>query len=250
MYRLRTIDRLPRSPRPTPLRGTVVHKVLEDLFDLPAADRTPERAEAMVQDAWEFVLDAEPEAASCCSAGEAPPGTARRSPPGWPRAARACAPTSSSRTRAASSRPSARSTSRRCSTPSCCCAASWTASTSPRTARSVWWTTRPAAPPRRLRGQGAVPDALLRPGHLAHPRRGPGAAPARSTSATGRWSATSPTSRTCARPSGSSRRCGARSRPPGRPASGSRTRAGVPLVQLPGRTARRSATSHRRCPSP
>ena len=26
------------------MRGTVVHKVLEDLFDLPAADRTPERA--------------------------------------------------------------------------------------------------------------------------------------------------------------------------------------------------------------
>jgi putative RecB family exonuclease len=42
------------------VRGTVVHKVLEDLFDLPAAARTPERAEAMVQTAWEFVLDAEP----------------------------------------------------------------------------------------------------------------------------------------------------------------------------------------------
>ena len=61
MYRLRTIDHLPETPSPDALRGTVVHKVLEDLFDLPAADRTPERAEAMVQDAWEFVLDAEPE---------------------------------------------------------------------------------------------------------------------------------------------------------------------------------------------
>jgi len=37
--------------------------VLEDLFDLAAADRTPERAEEMVQDAWQFVLDAEPGAA-------------------------------------------------------------------------------------------------------------------------------------------------------------------------------------------
>ena len=64
MYRLRTIDRLPEAPSPDALRGTVVHKVLEDLFDLAAADRTPERADAMVQDAWEFVLDAEPEAAS------------------------------------------------------------------------------------------------------------------------------------------------------------------------------------------
>ena len=64
MFRLRTIDRLPEEPSPDALRGTVVHKVLEDLFDLPAAERTPERGEAMVQDAWEFVLDAEPEAAS------------------------------------------------------------------------------------------------------------------------------------------------------------------------------------------
>ena len=64
MYRLRTIDHLPEEPSPDAVRGTVVHKVLEDLFDLPAADRTPERAEAMVQNAWEFVLDAEPEIAT------------------------------------------------------------------------------------------------------------------------------------------------------------------------------------------
>jgi putative RecB family exonuclease len=64
MYRLRTIDRLPEEPSPDAVRGTVVHKVLEDLFDLPSADRTPERAEAMIQDAWEFVLDAEPAVAA------------------------------------------------------------------------------------------------------------------------------------------------------------------------------------------
>jgi putative RecB family exonuclease len=64
MYRLRTIDRIPEVPSPTAVRGTVVHKVLEDLFDLPAADRTPERAEEMVQDAWQFVLDAEPDLAA------------------------------------------------------------------------------------------------------------------------------------------------------------------------------------------
>jgi putative RecB family exonuclease len=67
MYRLRTIDRLPEEPSPPAVRGTVVHKVLEDLFDLPATDRTPERAEEMVQDAWRFVLDAEPELASMFS---------------------------------------------------------------------------------------------------------------------------------------------------------------------------------------
>lgn len=70
MYRLRTIDRLPEQPSPLAVRGTVVHKVLEDLFDLPAADRTPERAEAMVQDAWAAVLDAEPGLASMFPGGE------------------------------------------------------------------------------------------------------------------------------------------------------------------------------------
>jgi putative RecB family exonuclease len=71
MYRLRTLDHLPEEPSPDAVRGTVVHKVLEDLFDLPAADRTPERAETMVQDAWEFVLDAEPEIAGMFSDNEA-----------------------------------------------------------------------------------------------------------------------------------------------------------------------------------
>ncbi len=59
-YRLRTIDRLPEPPSPSAARGTVVHKVLEDLFDLPAEERTPERAVTMVPGAWDAVLDAEP----------------------------------------------------------------------------------------------------------------------------------------------------------------------------------------------
>ena len=46
LYRFRTIDRLPEPPSPDAVRGTVVHKVLEDLFDLPAAERTPERGAA------------------------------------------------------------------------------------------------------------------------------------------------------------------------------------------------------------
>ena len=56
MYRYRTIDKLPEPPSPDAVRGTVVHKVLEDLFDLPATERTPERAEAMIDGAWEYVL--------------------------------------------------------------------------------------------------------------------------------------------------------------------------------------------------
>jgi putative RecB family exonuclease len=63
MFRLRTIDHLPEAPSPEALRGTVVHKVLEVLFDLPAAERTPDRAQALLHRAWELVLEAEPGAA-------------------------------------------------------------------------------------------------------------------------------------------------------------------------------------------
>ena len=61
LYRFRTIDRLPEEPSPDAVRGTVVHKVLEDLFDLPALDRTPERAREMLVPAWEALVGAEPE---------------------------------------------------------------------------------------------------------------------------------------------------------------------------------------------
>ena len=61
LYRFRTIDRLPERPSPDAARGTVVHKVLEDLFDLPALERTPDRAETMVEPAWAKLLEVEPE---------------------------------------------------------------------------------------------------------------------------------------------------------------------------------------------
>ena len=41
MFRFRTVDRLPEPSSPDAVRGTLVHKVLEDIFDLPAAERTP-----------------------------------------------------------------------------------------------------------------------------------------------------------------------------------------------------------------
>jgi putative RecB family exonuclease len=60
LYRFRTIDKLPEEPPPAAVRGTVVHKVLEDLFDLPAAQRTPDRAAALLAPAWESLLEEEP----------------------------------------------------------------------------------------------------------------------------------------------------------------------------------------------
>jgi putative RecB family exonuclease len=63
LYRFRVIDRLPEKPSPAATRGTVVHAVLERLFDLPAADRVPERAHALLAPEWERLLEAEPELA-------------------------------------------------------------------------------------------------------------------------------------------------------------------------------------------
>jgi putative RecB family exonuclease len=63
LYRFRTVDNLPEPFSPDAVRGTVVHKVLEDLFDLPAPHRTPEQAAEMIEPAWEAVLDADPEIA-------------------------------------------------------------------------------------------------------------------------------------------------------------------------------------------
>lgn len=60
LYRFRAVDRLPEPSSPEAVRGTVVHKVLEELFDLDAASRTPERARALLRPAWEAVVGAEP----------------------------------------------------------------------------------------------------------------------------------------------------------------------------------------------
>lgn len=75
-YRFRTIDGLREPPSPAAVRGTVVHKVLEQLFDLPAPARTPERADELVQGAWQQVLAGEPEAGQMFQDDAALQGTA------------------------------------------------------------------------------------------------------------------------------------------------------------------------------
>lgn len=64
LYRFRTIDRLPEPPSPEATRGTVVHGVLEQLFELPAEGRTPDVATQMVRPEWHRLLADEPELAS------------------------------------------------------------------------------------------------------------------------------------------------------------------------------------------
>lgn len=60
LFRFRTIDKLPETPSADQVRGTLVHAVLERLFDLPAAERTPDAAVALVAPEWERLLEQEP----------------------------------------------------------------------------------------------------------------------------------------------------------------------------------------------
>lgn len=64
LYRYRTVDRLPEPYSVDAVRGTLVHQVLEDLFDLPAERRTPEAAGEMLVPTWERIVEAEPDVAS------------------------------------------------------------------------------------------------------------------------------------------------------------------------------------------
>jgi putative RecB family exonuclease len=68
LYRFRVIDRLPQRPSPLATRGTVVHAVLERLFDLPALERTPDHANALLRPQWERLLAEEPELAELFAA--------------------------------------------------------------------------------------------------------------------------------------------------------------------------------------
>jgi putative RecB family exonuclease len=63
LYRYRVIDRLPEPPSPAAVRGTLVHSVLERLFDATAPDRTPAAARALVAPEWSRLQEAEPDLA-------------------------------------------------------------------------------------------------------------------------------------------------------------------------------------------
>jgi putative RecB family exonuclease len=63
LYRFRVIDKLPEKPSEAATRGTLVHAVLERVFDDPAVERTAPRARAMVPGQWDRLLESRPELA-------------------------------------------------------------------------------------------------------------------------------------------------------------------------------------------
>ena len=70
LYRFRVIDRLAEAPSPAAARGTMVHAVLERLFDLPATQRTVAAARSLVATTWERLVADQPELAALFGPGE------------------------------------------------------------------------------------------------------------------------------------------------------------------------------------
>ena len=64
LFRFRTIDKLDGPPSPAAARGTLVHEVLEHLFELPAAERTSEAALALLEPRWASLVQERPELAT------------------------------------------------------------------------------------------------------------------------------------------------------------------------------------------
>lgn len=64
LFRFRSIDRLPQEPSPAALRGTMVHRALELIFDLPTKDRTLSAATHLLEQSWDELCAAEPASAA------------------------------------------------------------------------------------------------------------------------------------------------------------------------------------------
>lgn len=61
MFRLRTVDKLPEPPSSAATRGTLVHSVLERLYDHPIGQRSPEAAQAILPNEWQYLQDSRPQ---------------------------------------------------------------------------------------------------------------------------------------------------------------------------------------------
>ena len=53
LFRFRVVDKLPEPPSSAAVRGTLVHAVLERLYDAPLGDRTVAHAQGLLPGEWE-----------------------------------------------------------------------------------------------------------------------------------------------------------------------------------------------------
>ncbi|WP_336921213.1 RecB family exonuclease [Aquipuribacter sp. SD81] len=71
LFRFRTVDRLPQQPSGPALRGTVVHRALELLFEVPAPRRTPDHARSLLAPALDELAAEDPAVAALVGEGDA-----------------------------------------------------------------------------------------------------------------------------------------------------------------------------------
>lgn len=64
LYKYRAVDQLPEPPSVDAERGKLIHAILEDLFELPAAQRTFESATNLLPRKWQEQLASTPELAA------------------------------------------------------------------------------------------------------------------------------------------------------------------------------------------
>src|SRR3954447_26681803 len=83
LYRFRTIDRLPERRSRAAVRGTLVHAVLEKLYDLPPRERTPAAAQELLAPAWTELQQADPEVAELFTAEAPDDGPAEETLDAW-----------------------------------------------------------------------------------------------------------------------------------------------------------------------
>jgi putative RecB family exonuclease len=68
LYRFRVIDKLPEPPSLDAARGTVIHGILDRLFDLSAGERTLDAALDDISAGWAAIREEEPELAAAIDA--------------------------------------------------------------------------------------------------------------------------------------------------------------------------------------
>jgi putative RecB family exonuclease len=76
LFRYRVVDRLPEPPSSAAARGTLVHAVLERLYDAPLGERTRQAALDLLPGEWDRLLEAEPRYAQLFAPGGDAEGTA------------------------------------------------------------------------------------------------------------------------------------------------------------------------------
>ncbi|GAA1734550.1 RecB family exonuclease [Isoptericola hypogeus] len=69
LFRFRAVDRLPEPPSSAASRGTLVHAVLERLYDAPLGERTPAAALELLPAEWERLVETEPRYAELFAPG-------------------------------------------------------------------------------------------------------------------------------------------------------------------------------------